>query len=63
MRSVKNILVPFKKMDNLEVLKSKNKIASLRESWTWEVWGYQSYEALEYQSGLEESTAPCLYVL
>lgn len=52
MRSVKNILVPFKKMDNLEVLKPKNKIASLRESWTWEVWGYQSYEALEYQSGL-----------
>ncbi|MFR3730393.1 hypothetical protein [Lacrimispora sp.] len=52
MRSVKNILVPFKKMDNLEVLKSKNNIASLRESWTWEVGGYQSYEAPEYQSGL-----------
>ena len=40
MRSVKDILVPFKKMDNLEVLKPKIKIASLRESWTWEVWGY-----------------------
>ena len=63
MRSVKDILVPFEKMDNLEVLRSKIKIAGLLESWTWSVWGYQSYEAPEYQSGLEESTAPCLYVL
>lgn len=34
MRSVKDILVPFEKMDNLEVLGSKIKIAGLLESWT-----------------------------